>query len=198
MGYIFNISINDKEHVHTYDIYIRNPPEITFARHEDVHIIEWGEVFNNEEYFVIDENFTDQDINVKYIYDENNIGKVQNLSIVVDIKDSQYINTCKIIVTDTSPPYIEYNGMLEVRQFSDYSPKDFIDVYDIKGESNAFFIHEEILVPDKANYTYTVSNVNMLYSELDTSKLGFHSVQIIASDGNGNFTTEEININVVL
>lgn len=171
-------------------------------------VTEWGEDIQSKDmYYSLGEGVNEKDCEIKFEYDEDNVGKIIDMKLTVKYKDKDYKKAFTILIDDTKAPVIEYNGENKMRAQGLYDINKDLNVYDMKGDQKVDIKASEQLNKFYPGYILTYAPVNnekkikdakegIMNQALDIKYPGQYKVFIKASDGHGNITVKEIDMEV--
>lgn len=173
-------------------------------------IVEWGEnvSFNRDIYFKVKDGIDAKDLKVEYKYDQENVGKVQDLNIVVEYDGQKYTKTYSVLVDDTHAPEITFQGKGKVMAKEAYDIQKDLTVIDKSSNQKKGITYNDMLTKFYPGYivVYALANDETKVketlqatssNELDMNQLGEYKVVVRASDGHGNITSKVIDLEVV-
>lgn len=173
-------------------------------------IIEWGETatFNNDIYFKVKDGIDAKDLNVNYVYDEENVGSIQDLNVVVEYKGKEYKKTYTILVDDTHAPEITFHGKGKVMAKEAYDIHQDLTVIDKSSNQKKGITYNDMLTKFYPGYIVVYAPASdetkvkealqaTSSNELDMNQTGEYKVVVRASDGHGNITSKVIDLEVV-
>lgn len=173
-------------------------------------IVEWGEnvTFNNDIYFKVKDGIDAKDLNVNYVYDEENVGSIQDLNVVVKYKEKEYKKTYTILVDDTHAPEITFQGKGKVMAKEAYDIQKDLTVIDKSSNQKKAIAYNDMLTKFYPGYIVVYAPANdetkvkealqaTISNELDMNQTGEYKVVVRASDGHGNITNKVIDLEVV-
>ena len=168
-------------------------------------IVEWGEnvTFNNDIYFKVKDGIDAKDLNVNYVYDQENVGSIQDLNVVVEYKGKEYKKTYTILVDDTHAPEITFQGDKKVMNLSSlpYNITSDLHVSDKVNNRDEAIEHHLSLSKFIPGYivVYVPADDEAKLQEaleatadegLDKYQVGKYKVVVRASDGHANISTK--------
>ena len=173
-------------------------------------IVEWGETatFNNDIYFKVKDGIDAKDLKVEYKYDQENIGKIQDLNIVVEYDGQKYTKTYSVLVDDTHAPEITFHGKGKVMAKEAYDIHQDLTVIDKSSNQKKGITYNDMLTKFYPGYIVVYAPASdetkvkealqaTSSNELDMNQLGEYKVVVRASDGHGNITNKVIDLEVV-
>ena len=173
-------------------------------------IVEWGETdtFNNDIYFKVKDGIDAKDLKVEYKYDQENIGKIQDLNIVVEYDGQKYTKAYSVLVDDTHAPEITFQGKGKVMAKEAYDIQKDLTVIDQSSNQKKAIAYNDMLTKFYPGYivVYVPANDEAKVKEalqatisnaLDMNQTGEYKVVVRASDGHGNITNKVIDLEVV-
>ena len=171
-------------------------------------VIEWGEDIQSKDmYYSLGEGVNEKDCETKFEYDEDNVGKIIDMKVSIKYKDKDYKKIFTILIDDTKAPVIEYSGENRMKAQGSYDINKDLNVYDIKGKQKVDIKAYEQFSKFYSGYIITYAPVNdeekikaakegIMNQTLDIKYPGQYKVFIKASDGHGNITVKEIDMEV--
>ena len=171
-------------------------------------VIEWGEDIQSKDmYYSLGEGVNKKDCETKFEYDEDNVGKIIDMKFSIKYKDKDYKKIFTILIDDTKAPVIEYSGENRMKVQGSYDINKDLNVYDIKGKQKVDIKAYEQFSKFYPGYIITYAPVNdeekikdakegIMNQTLDIKYPGQYKVFIKASDGHGNITVNEIDMEV--
>lgn len=171
-------------------------------------VIEWGEDIQSKDmYYSLGEGVNKKDCETKFEYDEDNVGKIIDMKVSIKYKDKDYKKIFTILIDDTKAPVIEYSGENRMKAQGSYDINKDLNVYDIKGKQKVDIKAYEQFSKFYSGYIITYAPVNdeekikdakegIMNQTLDIKYPGQYKVFIKASDGHGNITVKEIDMEV--
>lgn len=173
-------------------------------------VIEWGEEpnFQDDMYFKLNEDVDRNDIKVHYEYDADNVGKIQDMKVVVEYDGKEYQGMFPILIDDTHSPEISFSGDKKVMVNKLFDTTQVMKVTDKKGNGkedikqcdqfNKFYQGYIVVFTDAKDEEGTREALQaQAGNELDVENPGTYKMTIKASDGHGNVTSEVVDIEVV-
>ena len=168
-------------------------------------IVEWGETatFNNDIYFKVKDGIDAKDLKVNYVYDEENVGSIQDLNVIVEYKGKEYKKAYTILVDDTHAPEITFQGDKKVMNLSSlpYDITSDLHVSDKANNRDEAIGHSLALSKFYPGYivVYVPADDEAKLKEaldatadegLDKYQVGKYKVVVRASDGHANISTK--------
>lgn len=173
-------------------------------------IVEWGEnvSFNRDIYFKVKDGIDAKDLKVEYKYDQENVGKIQDLNIVVVYDGQKYTKTYSVLVDDTHAPEITFQGKGKVMAKEAYDIQQDLTVINKSSNQKKGITYNDMLTKFYPGYIVVYAPANdetkvkealqaTSSNELDMNQLGEYKVVVRASDGHGNITSKVIDLEVV-
>ncbi|MCH4283715.1 hypothetical protein [Amedibacillus hominis] len=174
-------------------------------------VLEWGEAIpDTEMYHTFRSDVKKEDCKINYTYDENNVGRIIDLNVSVEYKDKKYEHKYTLLIDDTKAPIINYKDKdkIKVEAGKTYDITKDLDIYDMKSKEKIPLVQNKEFNRFYPGYIVTFSNTDLerdykkAYErtdnqEINTKNLGNHKIIIKASDGHGNVTYKEIDMEVV-
>lgn len=173
-------------------------------------IVEWGEnvTFKNDIYFKVKDGIDAKDLKLEYKYDQDNVGKVQDLKIVVEYDGQKYTKTYSVLVDDTHAPEITFHGKGKVMAKEAYDIHQDLTVIDKSSNQKKGITYNDMLTKFYPGYIVVYAPASdetkvkealqaTSSNELDMNQLGEYKVVVRASDGHGNITSKVIDLEVV-
>lgn len=167
---------------------------VTFIEKDSLNYELVCDEFKNEDFFTINGDIQDYELDVTYEVDETKLNEEQTMKVKVVYDEKEYTKDYKITLKDTLEPTIEVRDDFRLGQNTPGSLSSYVTVVDQNGKRS--IPHKSMSDETSGYYTVTLNGEEII-DELDTSVKGIYTLHFVVDDGNGHVIEQDVEFSVV-